>query len=590
MFGSQRKAIAPDLILDNAAKTRYGVSVTSIRNYFFILIACVFFFAHRIGLAQDFSDSFGGSQLLTGTTATETGSNTNATLEPGEPKILGKIGGRSEWISWLAPANGLVTLSTAGSSFDTLLGVYVLEPGNDPPFERMESVAADDDFAGQVTSSVQFGANANQTYYFSVDGFNGAAGDINLQLDFLTSSNLQPTVLARLDDAALRLGDPLILTMEIIPTTAHMDLQWYLNGRPVNDADQPTLVIPSLQAANLGLYSLKIELGDDSFFSSAIEIQVNSEGQKNVLARYKIADAAQSGLKPSVNSYVNLGYNGTQIYNTTNAVVDPTAPLICGVSPGAAYWFSYTAPTNGVVAVDTSGSAIPTLLAAFTYTGVLTSYANLISVACDNNNGGTGTSTNTHISFNCTNGGNYFIVVGGVNGARGVVHLNYSLTAGLPPSKPSLTTAPQPLTASAGTAVALSTVASGTSPLYYQWWKNTSKIYQQTNANLLFTSPAKTDNGNYFVIVTNSAGAVTSAPVNLNVISTTLLTMNRASNWMVSAFPATRGYQYKADRATWLGPAGWVNYTNIFPDYGGVIWLTNSTRSNPCVFVRVHTP
>ena len=578
------------LVLDYQTKRRYGVSVISIRKFFLFLAVCIFFFAHRITLAQDFSDSFAGSQLLTGTSLTETGSNTNATLEPGEPKILGKVGGHSEWISWQAPANGLVTLDTTGSSFDTLLGVYLLEPGNDPPFERIASVAANDDFGGQVTSSLQFGANANSTYYFSVDGFSGAAGDISLQLNFLTSSNLQPTVLSRSDDAALRLGDPLILTMGIVPTSAHMNLQWYLNGSPVNDADQPTLVIRSLQATNLGYYSLKIELDDDSFFSSPIEIQVNSEGQKNVLARYKISDAALSGLKPGVNSYVNLGYNGTQIYNTTNAIVDPTAPLICGVPPGAAYWFSYTAPTNGVMSVDTGGSAIPTLLAAFTYTGVLTSYANLISVACDNNGGGSGTNTNTHISFNGTNGGNYFIVVGGVNGARGVVHLNYSLTAGLPATKPVLTTAPQPLTVSASTAVALSAVAGGTSPLYYQWWKNSSKIYQQTNASLLFASPSAANNGNYFVTVTNVAGAATSAPVSVNVISATLLTMNRASNWMVSAFPATRGYQYKADRATWLGPAAWVNYTNIFPDYGGVIWLTNSTRSNPCIFLRVHTP
>ena len=540
--------------------------------------------------AQVFSDNFAGSQLITGYTAAILGSNTNATLESGEPKIAGKVGGHSVWISWQAPSAGLVTLTTAGSSFDTLLGAYILEAGNDPPLERLESVAANDDFGGLVTSSIQFGANANQTYQISVDGFNGASGDINLQLNFLSSSNLQPTVLTRTGDQALRLGDPLILTVNFIPTTSQMELQWYFNGNPVNDADQPTLVIPNLQSSNLGFYSLKFELDDDSFYSSPIEIQVNSEGQVSALARNKIADAAQSGLTPSPTPGVTIGYNGTQIYNTTNAVVDPTAPLICGVPPGAAYWFSYTAPTNGVLSVDTAGSVIPTLLAAFTYSGVLTSYTNLISIACDNNNGGLGTNLTSHIQFAVTNGGNYFIVVGGVNGARGVVHLNYSLTAGAPAVPPILISQPTPLIVSMNTAVALNTVASGTGPLVYQWWKNTAKMRQQTNASLLLAAPSVADIGNYSVVVTNLAGAVTSAPVSVNVITAPAVVFNANSSSMISAFPAIRGYQYKADFSASLTGSSWINWTNLFPDYGGIVWLTNSVGPGNCQFLRVHTP
>ncbi len=108
---------------------------------------------------------------------------------------------------------------------------------------------------------------------------------------------------------------------------------------------------------------------------------------------------------------------------------------ICGVPPGAAYWFSYQAPTNGLMTIDTSNSSFPTLLGGFTYTGALTSYSNLISVACDNNSGGTGTNA-SQVQFITTNGGNYFIVVGGVNGARGIAHLNYSLSPGLPAVPP----------------------------------------------------------------------------------------------------------------------------------------------------------
>jgi hypothetical protein len=538
--------------------------------------------------AQGFSDMFAGRQLLTNGSALVAGSNTNATVEPNEPLHAGKIGGHSVWISWLAPGDGLVTLSTAGSTFDTLLAVYTLGSGTNQSLRKLREDVADDDNGGLETSFLQFGANSNQTYQIAVDGFNGAVGDISLQLGFLSSSNLQPTVVQFPNDRSLRLGDPLILTINLLPSP-NLQFRWYLNGIPVSGQDDdyvsPTLVIPNLQQTNLGFYSLKFFLDDDSFFSSAIEIQVNSEGQQHVLARNKIADAAQTGLVGGV----MLGYNGTQIFNTTNAIVDPNAPLICGVPPGVAYWFSYQAPTNGLMTIDTTNSSFPTLLAVFTYTGVLTSYTNLIPVACDNNNGGTGTNTSS-VQFTTTTGGNYFIVVGGVNGARGIAHLNYFLNADPPPTPPSVISPPQPLLVAAQTAVTLSVAASGTPPLAYQWLKDNSQLHQQTNATLLLRSPQNKDSGKYSVVVTNFAGAVTSAPANVMVIGSPLVSLNPVSNLMVSAFPGIRGYQYSADCSTNLSTVAWWLWTNAAPDYGGVIWLTNSTTDYNALFLRVHTP
>ncbi len=542
----------------------------------------------RVGKAQSFSDMFAGRQLITNASVVITGSNSNATVEPGEPKHAGKVGGHSVWISWQAPADGLVTLSTAGSTFDTLLAVYRLEPGDDPPLERLEEVSSDDDYGGLVTSYLQFGANSNQTYQIAVDGFNGATGNITLQLGLFASASLQPTIVQLPGDRSLRLGDPLILTINVLPSP-NLQFLWYLNGAPVAGQDDdyvsPTLVIPSLQRTNLGFYALKFFLNDDSFFSPSIEIQANSEGLARVLARNKLADAALSGLSGGL----MLGYNGTQIFNTTNAVVDTNAPLICGVPPGPAYWFSYQAPTNGSMSIDTSNSDIATLLAVYTYSGVLTSYADLVPVACDNNNDGTGTNF-SQVQFAVTNGGNYFIVVGGVNGARGIAHLNYSLNPGLPLVAPILTVQPQPLMVSTQTAVALSVVAGGSGPLGYQWWKNSSRIRQQTNATLLLRSPQSQDSGSYFVVVTNAAGSITSSPAPVTVISTPVVTQNQASNWMVTAFPAVRGYQYSADSVNDPSTQNWAFWTNAVPDNGGIIWLTNSTTDHDALFIRVHTP
>ena len=541
-----------------------------------------------LALAQDFSDMFADRPVLTDATLVETGSNNNATVETNEPLPAGKIGGHSVWISWQAPDNGLVTLSTAGSTFDTLLAVYTLPSGTNQSLKRLREDVSDDDDGGLQTSYVQFGANSNHIYQIAVDGFNGAVGDISLQLSFLSSSNLQPTVVQRPSDQSLRLGDPLILTINLLPSP-NLQFRWFLNGSPVSGQDDdsvdPTLIIPSVQRTDLGFYSLKFYLNGDSFFSSAIEVQVNSEGQRGVLARNKLADAARSGLVGGV----MLGYNGTQIFNTTNAIVDPNAPLICGAAPGAAYWFSYQAPNTGIMSIDTTNSSFPTLLAAFTYTGVLTSYADLISVAYDNNNGSTGTNVSA-VQFAVTNGGNYFIVVGGVNGARGIAHLNYSLNADPPPTPPFITSQPQPLLVAAQTAVTLSVAANGTAPIAYQWWKDNSQLHQQTNATFLLRSPQNKDSGAYTVVMTNVAGSITSAPANVTVIGSPFASLDPASNRLISAFPAVRGYQYSADCCTDLTAGAWYYWTNTSSDYGGLIWLTNSTTDYSAMFLRVHTP
>lgn len=562
-----------------------SVGVTSIGACLTALLFCLLLPAAQRLHAQNFSDMFADSQTIYDSSITILDSNTNATLEPGEPHIAGKIGGHSVWIAWQPQENGVVTMSTASSSFDTLLGVYTLENNDSPGVQNLESVAANDDFGGELTSEVQFGVNANQTYYISVDGFNGATGDIVFSLNLLSYADLQPTVLSNAGDRALRLGDPLILTVNFIPVAGKVDFQWYFDGNLVNDATQPTLVIPNLQQTNLGFYSLEFELNDDTFSSSPIEIQVNSEGQQYALARSKIADAAQSGLNPVASGNVNIGYNGTQIYNTTNAVIDPAAPLICGVPPGAAYWFSYTAPATGLLSVDTGGSAIPTLLAAFTYTNQLLNYSNLVQLACDNNSDGTGTNTTSFIQFEVTNGENYFIVASGVNGARGVIHINYSLAAGVPPSPPVVSSQPQSLTVGAGTAVALSVTAAGTAPVAYQWWKNNAKIRSATNPTLLLSKPAAADAGTYFVVVTNYSGSVTSTPAQVSVLSNPQVITYPGS--LVSIFPGVRGYQYTADSSSDLG--SWNQFSSLFPDYGGILWVTNSTTNNN-LFVRVHTP
>jgi len=87
----------------------------------------------------------------------------------------------------------------------------------------------------------------------------------------------------------------------------------------------------------------------------------------------------------------------------------------------------------------------------------------------------------------------------------GVYKIIYTVT-----TAPVITNQPQSITVSEGNSASFSVTASGSQPLSYQWRKNTVNISGATNST--YTIPAVTtgDAGNYSVVVSNSAGSVTS--------------------------------------------------------------------------------
>src|SRR6185436_1942954 len=104
------------------------------------------------------------------------GRNASATTQALEPTIAGDVVSRSVWWEWTAPFTGPVTVTTAGSSFDTLLGVFT-----GTALGALTSIAENDDAGtGAYTSTVNFNAVAGIPYVVLVGGFNGAGGKIRL--------------------------------------------------------------------------------------------------------------------------------------------------------------------------------------------------------------------------------------------------------------------------------------------------------------------------------------------------------------------------------------------------------------------------
>ena len=123
-------------------------------------------------------DDFALPFVLTGSPATARTSNREASGQRGDPF---SNGGKTIWWQWVAPTNGILTLSTAGSSFDTGLGVFVVTNQT----SRLQ-LAWNDDGPGVVPASfLKVAVTNGGDYRMVVDAIppsNG--GDIALSLEF----------------------------------------------------------------------------------------------------------------------------------------------------------------------------------------------------------------------------------------------------------------------------------------------------------------------------------------------------------------------------------------------------------------------
>ena len=132
------------------------------------------------------NDAFANAQVITGNSGTVTATNTSATKQTGEPNHAGNAGGASIWYAWTPTVGGSVTIDTAGSSFDTIMGVYTGTAVN-----ALTTVASNDDAPSLVTSRVTFTVAAGTTYRIAIDGYNGLRGNVTLNW-LLTPAGVPP--------------------------------------------------------------------------------------------------------------------------------------------------------------------------------------------------------------------------------------------------------------------------------------------------------------------------------------------------------------------------------------------------------------
>lgn len=132
--------------------------------------------------SRPLNDAISNAVVITGTLAVVTGSNVNASTEPGEPSHADGYGTKSVWWKWTAPINARINVDTTGSSLVPLLAIYTGSDQGD--VYSLNPVASH--WGGTGYSRIEaVQVTAGSTYYIAVDGNHGAEGDILLTLEMI---------------------------------------------------------------------------------------------------------------------------------------------------------------------------------------------------------------------------------------------------------------------------------------------------------------------------------------------------------------------------------------------------------------------
>jgi len=493
----------------------YSVSVANAVGAVSSATATVVVTSPALALADNFADR----QTISSQAGVGSGTNTNATKEAGEPIHAGKSGGRSVWLTWIAPTNGVATFSTRGSSFDTVLAAYA---GN--VLTNLTVAASDDVEGGFFTSELTFQANAGTNYNIAIDGSGGAAGNIVLSWSLDSRPSALPRIVSQPVAQTVTLGAEATLTV-VATSSESLTYQWLFNEyAAIPGATNATWHLTNVQASAAGQYLVEVRNQSGQRVRSVeadVEVGENPKDRSEDKFRDLFDHVGTSGpqlaggggrkFKPRFPS-VSAGSVGTQNLNNFNATTEQREPQHGGVIGGSSRWFILTAVENATLMINTAGSDFDTVLAVYTGTNLF----GLQAVASDNNGAPDG--VRSRVRFRTVAGTDYLIAVDGVRGAQGNIVLNWRMG-----TEPVLVSSPANQTVAVHGTASFSAAALGKPAPSYQWQFNGRDIAGATNTVLVLTNVAPAQAGSYRVVADNLIDAVTSVAALLTVAQTPLM-------------------------------------------------------------------
>jgi hypothetical protein len=420
------------------------------------------------------NDDFADATIFHGPAEFESTNNVLLSKEVGEQEHAGNAGGHSLWyrLEPLVGNLGELSVDTCGSDFDTLLAVYryVYVGGADPLINQVEPLGSNDDGCGSRSALsfaapqyVMVGPNLHPAvYYIAVDGKNGARGHVEIRLrphpandDFAEASPIEVgATAAGYNTGALHDGGE--------PSHAgnpERSSVWYRWTAPFSgpvaldtcDSDFDTLLAVY---TGTGVNALTPVAANDDGAGCGPQSELTFAATAGTT--YRIAVDGRDGaagdillrlakvLPPSPPANDDFsspeGLSGREARsdhstNTAYATKQAGEPEHAGNPGGDSLWYSWTAPADGTVKLDTCESGFDTLLAVYTGTSV-----NALTPVAANDDGAVcgpasePRGTRSQLTMTVSASTTYRIAVDGYDDARGNVDLYLRFAASPTPN------------------------------------------------------------------------------------------------------------------------------------------------------------
>jgi uncharacterized repeat protein (TIGR01451 family) len=346
-----------------------------------------------------------------------------------------------------------------------------------------------------------------------------------------------------------------------------LSYQWCFNSNPISGGTSSSYTVNGATAPNSGGYEAIVSNAYGSLTSAvaqltvlvpptittqptnqtvaagtAVNFQVNASGTSPLSYQWWFNGTNAAGLNTNTFTLANVqpnqagGYSVT-VVNSAGSITSAVATLTVGTPPGISQQ-----PSNVTVIQGQNA----------TFSLVSSGSAPLGYQWCFNSvpiSGGTSSSYTVNGATSASSGGYEAIVSNAYGSLTSAVA---QLTVLVPPA---ITTQPTNQTVPAGTAVNFQVNATGTSALNYQWWFNGTNAVGVGSNVLTIANVQAAQAGGYNVVVTNSAGSITSVVATLT-IGTSPSIMQQPSGQAVvqgqsatfnvaAAGPTPLGYQWR---------------------------------------------
>ena len=466
------------------------------------------------------------------------------------------------WVTGAALQEGKVQVGTPGSNNNDL------------------SLNNNAEYVNQVFVAPRFDGGSNWTqftcYFFATSTVtrvsfqniylgpnNGAtASAVNIDDARLVAADVPPIIQTQPLGRIVECGSNVTFTVSAIGSGS-LGYQWYRNNSPLGDETNTTLYLPGVTTSQAGSYFAIVTNAYGSATSSVAVLNVMCSG---LLTNGGFEFNAGNGTMPagwslianSFGSYIfNNGspHGGSFVLHAGASASDGGEYQDVATTPGQLYRLSFWAvgwpggnpfqlglvqvgtpgPTNTSLVLNNNHEYVKEYFTVPAYVGL--SNWTLLTYFF------TATSTVTRVSLqNVLSGG----------ALRNGVNIDDARLEMWTPGALEILVAPRNLVVETGSNALFTVTAAGTDPLGYQWYFNNTPLDGQTGAQLSLTAVNSNQAGNYFVVVTNTAGSLTSSVATLTVTHSGLLRNG--------SFEDGLGYNF-------TDPDGWLVVTNSYGAY-----------------------